>query len=207
VTASPFIVSVDPGLDATALVRFDLRRWTPSSSFGVAARAFNQDSHVIPTSPDMLLTDRLVHLASEIARVCGPGGDLEAGLVYVEMPAKAGGAYRAMRTNRGTVRNAADVGKLHMAIGALIVGLRAAPVMVVPFPAPAFSKDRKHEAVREVLQQLGIPDFARGPRGGENADVLDAVFNGLWVLTTPGLQPPLPLDGVGKPSRFTSRPG
>jgi len=185
VTPCPFIASVDPGLDETAVVRFDLRRWEPTSNFAVAVRALELDYTILDTTPDMLLADRLDALSLNIEAACGPGRPYEAGIIYLELPSLAGGSYQAMRTRMGATRNAADIGKLHMAIGALIAGMRRAGVMVVPFPAPRINKDKKRDAVRQLVPA----DWAKGPRGGEKQDVLDACFNGLWVLTEPSLRP------------------
>lgn len=195
-TPCPFIASVDPGLDETAIVRFDLRRWEPTTNFARAAEALESDYTILDTSPDMLLADRLEALALNIGASCGPGRPYEAGVIYLELPAIEGGGYAAMRTRMGVTRNAGAIGKLHMAIGALLAGIRLARVMVVPFPAPRINKDRKRDAVRQLLTQVGKPDWGKGPRGGERQDVLDAAFNGLWVLTEPGL----------RPARWVSRP-
>lgn len=192
-TPCPFIASVDPGLDETAIVRFDLRRWEPTSNFATAGRALEPDYAVLTTEPGMLLADRLLLLAQGIEAACADGG---AGMVYLELPSLAGGGYHAMRTRGGVTRNSAEVGKLHMAIGALLCGIRRAGVMVVPFPAPHINKDKKRDAVRQIVTALGMPDWAKGPRGGEKQDVLDAAFNGLWVLTEPGLRP---ARWVGRP--------
>lgn len=189
------IAAVDPGLDLVAAAVFDLAAWHPSHRFEKAATSY-KSTHTQETSPRAELHDRLCVLR-DWAATCF----VDVCRVYVEKPALFG-AYGRNRHGRSGNMIPEGLALLNMAMGALLAGFAADPRRrVVMVPAPKIPKPRRHIAVEAAMKDVGHVEFARGPRGGKQHDVLDATFLGLYVLTHPELRPQ-PLAGIGSPAKF-----
>lgn len=173
------ILCIDPGLDAAGLAVYSLTGYTGSSDVTALARAFVtvETARTLPSDP---LPFRLQVLSERVAIVCQTHRPAR---VYIEQP-RIAGTYARNRQTTGRDGMAAQMAKLHMAMGAMIAAAMEETTAVTMVNAPAMSKDNRHLLAISILrhhEQLHRP--------GEKAqrlpskDALDAVWLGAQQLT------------------------
>lgn len=188
--SAPFLVAVDPGLDAAGVATFDLGirvphrgpgvsgEWRPGENFSeVIGRLTRYE--VLRTSPSWPLPRRLGYLLRGLQEIV-PNGATHVILEQSRIP----GVYARARARQQTKNaiNAAALEKLFFAIGALTAGaeLATAPVELVPAPAV-----RKQIRQRHVLFELRKLDHPLAKRARPSPDLLDAIWLGASWLTAP----------------------
>ncbi len=180
-----YVVSIDPGLDATGVACWDLRGWRPREPWADVLRRLAQ-TEVIRTSPETAMPDRLGALHERVTDLLR---ELRPERCYIETPAIAG-VYAARRgRQRGkSPLNAESVQKLNWAIGALVTAATGELVAVQLVPAPKIPKEQRIAFVRTALAKLGHP---LGAQARVSPDLLDAIYLGATCLTIPQYQPVL----------------
>lgn len=188
---APFLVAVDPGLDAAGVAVFDLGvnfpklglrtadPWMPGESFQRVLERLTR-YEVLRTSPEWVLPRRLGMLARGLREIVPMQG---AAHVLIER-SRIAGVYRHARARQQTKNaiNAAALEKLFFAIGALTAGAELATESVELIPAPLIKKPIRQRAVIYALKQLDHPITRRAR---PSPDLLDAIWLGATWLTHP----------------------
>ncbi len=158
--AAPFLVAVDPGLDAAGVAVFDLgvnlphlgirtaHPWDARESFQQVLKRLTR-YEVIRTSPEWPLPRRLGFLARGLREVVPMQGSAH---VLIER-SRIAGVYARARQRQQT-KNAINAGaleKLFFAIGALTAGAELATEEVELIPAPMTAKAIRQKTVVYAL--------------------------------------------------------
>lgn len=173
------LLAVDPGLDLAAASLFEFEEAKPYTPRGAALcyRTF----YTCETHPEWEMLRRLETLRAWMHDLVNLTVNLvggHPGLVFFEEPALAG-AYARNRKGRAGNLIPASMAQFWQAFAALQLGAHpVTPRRVFRVRALQIAKEARARVVRFGLG----PDFAKGPRGGELGDVLDATFLGLYVL-------------------------
>src|SRR6185437_14473454 len=176
---APFLVAVDPGLDAAGVAVFDLGvsipklgihtddPWTPRESFQRVLERLTR-YEVLRTSPDWPLPRRLGMLARGLREIVPMQGCAH---VLIER-SRIAGVYARARARQQTKNaiNAPALEKLFFAIGA---GAYSTTDDVELIPAPAIAKQVRQRSVIFALQKLDHPITKRAR---PSPDLLDAIW-------------------------------
>jgi Holliday junction resolvasome RuvABC endonuclease subunit len=162
-----YLLAIDPGLDVTGWALFKTNGHRPATLNDALTRLC--DSGQLITAPHETLSFRLAHLSVEVGHLAALR---DPGWVAVEMPAYAG-AYSGGRERQ------VSVGKLYMAIGAILAALD--PRDVVQVPAIRQPKAVRHELL-EAAAREALVALPTGPRGGAREDIWDAIWLGVTAL-------------------------
>jgi len=188
---APFLVAVDPGLDAAGVSVFDLGvsmpklglqtadPWRPGESFQrVLGRLMRYE--VIRTSPDWPLPRRLGLLARGLREIVPMQGCAH---VLIER-SRIAGVYARARQRQQTKNaiNAAALEKLFFAIGALTAGAYSTTDSVELIPAPNIAKQIRQRSVVFALRKLDHPITRRAR---PSPDLLDSIWLGATWLAHP----------------------